>query len=129
MRITTIRTFKQIFTGVKYVHPFVKMETLNIHNYSNFYVLSLSCFISHVSSVTESGFFINKHHIHGYSLQNDAIISMRLFKDEFCLVGGVTKLQLNRDLIFSLKSARAKYFPTIKETESKNKQGKESVES
>ena len=53
--------------------------------------------LSHWTSVPERGFSINKYllDVHA-SIKEDAIISVRLFTDEFCRVGGVMKFDIKR---------------------------------
>ena len=48
--------------------------------------------------------------MHDPSIKEEARISIRLFKDKLCRVGGVMKFEINQNLIVSVKFARAKYF-------------------
>ena len=67
--------------------------------------------LSHGNVVPERGFSINKYmlSIHGNSIQGDTITSLRLVKDQLCLVGGLSEKLKRRKRRHSYKRSRIKH--------------------
>ena len=63
--------------------------------------------LSHGNVVPERGFSINKYllSIHGNALKEETIVSLRLVKDELCLIGGVKNFKVTKPLMRSVKGA------------------------
>ena len=47
--------------------------------------------------------------IHGNSIQGDTITSLRLVKDQLCLVGGLSEFKITTGLLKSVKSSYSRY--------------------
>ena len=67
--------------------------------------------VSRVNSTPESRFSINKIMLetHGYTHYEDAIVALRIVKGELNLVGSVTKLNIDKELIKEVKLSCSKY--------------------
>ena len=61
--------------------------------------------VSRVNSTPERRFSIKKNMLetHGYTIYEDTIVALRIIKDELNLVGSVTKLNIDKELIEEVK--------------------------
>ena len=61
--------------------------------------------VSHGNSTPECGFSINKIMLetHGYTIYEDAIVTLKIVKDELNRVGSVTKFNIDKELIKEVK--------------------------
>lgn len=89
--------------------------------------------LPHGNADPERGFSINKRiiEIHGSSIGSDTIEAIRLVKDYLLTVGGIEKIQINKEFLKSCASAYSRYnfhLQEKKKEESERKE-KERVES
>ena len=73
----------------------------------------VKCVLSvyHGNSTPECGFSINKIMLetHGYTIYEDAIVALKIVKDELNRVGSVTKFNIDKELIKEVKLSYSKY--------------------
>jgi hypothetical protein len=83
--------------------------------------------LPHGNADPERGFSINKKiiEVHGTSLDSDTIEAIRLVKDYLLTVGGVEKVQINKELLKSCASAYSRYNFYLQEKKKEEDQRKE----
>lgn len=83
--------------------------------------------LPHGNADPERGFSINKKiiEVHGTSLDSDTIEAIRLVKDYLLTVGGVEKVQINKELFKSCASAYLRYNFYLQEKKKEEDQRKE----
>lgn len=82
--------------------------------------------LSHGNVVPERGFSINKYllSVHGNSLKEETIVSLRLVKDELCAVGGLKNFKVTRALLKSVKESYSRYQVYLEQEKVKSTQAK-----
>ena len=75
------------------------------------------CSLSHGNAVSERGFSVNKALLesHGYTIQEDTIVLLRIVKDWINVFGGTLKFPITKELRQRVKGARAKYMTYLEE--------------
>ena len=86
--------------------------------------------LSHGNAGPEQGFSINKAilDVHGTNLGEDNIIALRRVKHRLLQVGGVTKFEITRPLINSVKLCRQRYDDEQKALAEKKKKQKKGIQ-
>ena len=75
------------------------------------------CSLSHGNAAPERGFSVNKALLesHGYTIQEDTIVSLRIVKDWINVFGGTLKFPIENELWERVKGARAKCMTYLEE--------------